>query len=735
MQVKIADVAPATTFNLTRLQNAFKHNTTGTGVFESGQHPIIVGQAAYNSAYGTSFASSSNCNGGSTSQRCDGLARVHDTTTFGFNTLSNPNVKMQLHVEPKAIHDETNATTFDEFGRMQANLGVEAQPPTPGQQNVTLYPFVNPATEIINATNLPKADVTFDANGKPVSDVKITPLSDPGDGTQIWRITHNGVDTHPIHFHLYDVQLVNRVTWDNIIIPTDATELGWKDTIRVAPLEDTIVALRPTIPELPWEIPNAIRLLNPMMMPGSTAMFNNIDIQGNPTDNIINQLVNFGWEYVYHCHILSHEEMDMMRPVSVALPPVKPNGLAATVSSVVGNPTVTLNWNDNSIAETAYLVQRMVNGSGTWTDLQTIPSPLDQANTKGTRTFVDTAVQLGMTYQYQIVAQNTVGYGGEYPAMTVKSTSDPLTVEIAAPALPAAPSNLAATAVSAIQVNLTWTDNANNEAGFTIERAPVTGGVPGQFTPIDGVGADITTYSDPAVTPNTAYAYRVFAFNGGGNSQPSNVATVTTPLPGPNAPSNVTAVLLSGPTRVQLTWIDTSNNENQFRVFRSTNGGAFAQIGTVNRTTGQRISTGGMVTFNNTTNLTAGSTYAYYVIAVNTVPNPDLLSVPSNTASAIVPTLPAAPGNLAGSAVRITGNNLQDRATLTWRDNANNETGFQIQRSTSPNFTNATTYNVGADVTTFTQNVSRSFNFYYRVRAVNAIGNSAWSNVIYVTTP
>ena len=54
-------------------------------------------------------------------------------------------------------------------------------------------------------------------------------------------------------------------------------------------------------------------------------MFNNILPDGNaPTNNVINQLVNFGWEYVYHCHILSHEEMDMMRPVSLALPPNKP---------------------------------------------------------------------------------------------------------------------------------------------------------------------------------------------------------------------------------------------------------------------------------------------------------------------------------------------------------------------------------------------------------------------------
>ena len=68
-----------------------------------------------------------------------------------------------MNVEPKAIHDEMNSTTFDEFGRMQATLGIEAQPPTPGLQNVTLYPYVNPQTELIDATNLPKQIVTTDA--------------------------------------------------------------------------------------------------------------------------------------------------------------------------------------------------------------------------------------------------------------------------------------------------------------------------------------------------------------------------------------------------------------------------------------------------------------------------------------------------------------------------------------------------------------------------------------------
>ena len=91
MQVTIAGT-PAPAFNLTRLQNAFKHNANGTGVFESGQHPIIVGQAAYNSAYGTSFAASSNCNApGSTLQRCDGLVRVNDTIDFRLQHAEGPN--------------------------------------------------------------------------------------------------------------------------------------------------------------------------------------------------------------------------------------------------------------------------------------------------------------------------------------------------------------------------------------------------------------------------------------------------------------------------------------------------------------------------------------------------------------------------------------------------------------------------------------------------------------------
>ena len=101
---------------------------------------------------------------------------MNNTATFGFNTLRAPTVKVTMPLQPKAIHDETNATTFDEYVRMQANLGVEASPPTPGQQNATLYPFCRTRRPRSSARpTCQKADVTYDANGKAVSDVKSRP--------------------------------------------------------------------------------------------------------------------------------------------------------------------------------------------------------------------------------------------------------------------------------------------------------------------------------------------------------------------------------------------------------------------------------------------------------------------------------------------------------------------------------------------------------------------------------
>ena len=432
-----------------------------------------------------------------------------------------------------------NSTTFDDFGRMQATLGIEAQPATPAAQNVTLYPYVNPSTELIDGTNLPSADV------------KVTPISSAADGTQIWRITHNGVDTHPIHFHLFDVQVIDRVTWDDIIIPTEPAELGWKDTVRVSPLEDTIVALRPVIPKLPFEVPNSIRPLNPMSPIGSMMMFNNILPDGTGSTPITNQLVNFGWEYVYHCHILSHEEMDMMRPVDLVLPPLKPDGLATSIVS--GHFKVT--FNDNSITETSFDLQRSADGT-TWTTVGTSVSPLDQPNTHGVRSISDSTSVTSASYQYRVVARNTVGYLTEFPSMTASSMSGTVGVNP-----PAAPNTLTGAVQAGPKVALTWKDNAVNETGFVLQRSSNNGVT---FTdlataPAKAGSGGTVSYTDSAVTLGTTYQYRVASVGIGGQSAWSNVLAV--PLAVPIAPAKLlgSAVRSGSSEKVTLTWGDLSN--------------------------------------------------------------------------------------------------------------------------------------------------------------------------------
>jgi hypothetical protein len=593
---------------------------------------------------------------------------------------------------------------------MTANLGVEAQPPTPGAQNVTLYPFVNPATEIIDATNLPKGDLN------------ITPISDAADGTQIWRITHNGVDTHPIHFHLYDVQVVNRVTWDNIILPPDATELGWKDTVRISPLEDTIVALRPIIPTLPFEVPNAVRVLNPMMPVGSTAMFNNVDPQGNPTNPIVNQLVNFGWEYVYHCHILSHEEMDMMRPVSVAIPPIAPSGLAYSISGTGNNARVVLTWNDNSITETAFVIQSK-DWQGNWTDVGTILTPLDQmsTNSHGTRAYTTPyTYNPNLAYVYRVVAQNTVGYGAEYPTMTAKS----MTPEIQVGTGPLAPTNLTGVLKTGPQINLTFTDNALNESAFLLERSEAGG----PFIQIATIGLRNNTgsvsFADSTIKPATmpiVYSYRVKAVNPIGQSAWSNTASVTVPVAvPPTAPSNLSATLVAGP-KINVSFKDTATNETNFYLERSTdNGATYSLLATLPSLTGT-----GTVTYTDTITTSASNvTYIYRVRAGNV-----FYSGYSNTASVTVPALPVVPTNV--TVVNGPNGNKSRSVILNWIDNSNNETGFTIQYATNSLFTQGlTTMTVAANVKTLTvSGLGVNTQYWFRVRANNGtIIYTAWVN-------
>jgi len=134
----------------------------------------------------------------------------------------------------------------------------------------------------------------------PLSEATETPTAG---ATEVWQIANLTGDTHPIHFHLVNAQILSRQPFDvapyasavpgQAITPTftgpargpAATELGWKETIQMHPGEVTTVIMKFDLPKVPFTVPVSPR--------------------------------TGGHEYVWHCHILEHEEHDMMRSLVV----------------------------------------------------------------------------------------------------------------------------------------------------------------------------------------------------------------------------------------------------------------------------------------------------------------------------------------------------------------------------------------------------------------------------------
>jgi hypothetical protein len=348
------------------------------------------------------------------------VENVTDSTS-GIASLATQTAIMNY--QPKGIHE-----LFElDYGRMDAVMSSEV--PITNFTNQTTIPWtsIDPPTEIVDTNAF-----DFDINGG-LSGNQIDTLPD---GTQIWRYTHNGVDTHFIHFHMFNVQVVARLGWDGVNQPLAAYDIGWRDTIQFDPLTIMFIAIKPIVPIVPWQLPNSIRPLSPSDPLGQVApMMSGFDPSGAAVANQTNVLTNFGWEYMVHCHLLGHEENDMMRTMAVGLDIAAPTALSAVLTG--GKVRVT--WKDNSINETGFRLQRYDvataswiyvgsaanHAASTWNVLtQSVNDPgLTTGDTTGYIT--DPTTLAPGTYMYRVIAIDLIGTPNQGSFQTVESKSDP----------------------------------------------------------------------------------------------------------------------------------------------------------------------------------------------------------------------------------------------------------------------------------------------------------------------
>jgi len=253
----------------------------------------------------------------------------------------------------------------------------------------------------------------------------------------------------------------------------------------------------------------------------------------------------------------------MSGELTVGTAPLAPTDLTLVLQA---GPQVRLNWRDNAINETGFIIERSTDGIN-FSFLALAPA----RNNTGNATYTDTSIALQTlpaTYTYRVAAVNPVG-SSDYTV--------PAAIFVTEVVVPAAPTAMTAALQTGPQIALTWKDNADNETGFIIQRS--TNGGPfstiGTFAASAGTGSVVATV-DTTIMPTFAdvtYAYQVAASNPGGNSAFSTPASVLVPAL-PLAPSNLIAV--NGPNKnrarsVVLVWSDNSGNETSFTIQRATN--------------------------------------------------------------------------------------------------------------------------------------------------------------------
>ena len=321
------------------------------------------------------------------------------------------------------------------------------------------------------------------------------------------------------------------------------------------------------------------------------------------------------------------------------------------------------------------------------------------ADGQAATTYADTAVDIGKAYLYQVQAHGTLGAGAwsSQQSATVPQTA------------PSAPQNFAAAAADAM-VSLTW-DTPLYDGGSVVTgyqyRYQMSGGNWSDWTASSPALSRAVTISN--LTNDSDYNFEVRAQNAiGDGAVATDSAMPMSTVPGTPTGLGSTSI---GPNEIMLTW-NTVAGATGYELQRRVNGESWVML------------TGVTGTAHTDSGLTPSTSYDYEVRATNASgSSPWSGAVTLETAA---PQEPAAP-TLSASATNFT-------ITLTWtapNDGGAAITHYEIQSSPDGSTWTTLVPEKGATATMHEDmNLMGGTVKHYRIRAVNSVGNGAWSTAV-----
>ena len=377
---------------------------------------------------------------------------------------------------------------------------------------------------------------------------------------------------------------------------------------------------------------------------------------------------------------------------------------APTLSSATGgNNSVSLGWSAGSNGGSAITGYRVYRGtvSGGETLLATVGV---------VTSYTDATAVNGVIYFYKLSAVNAVGEG----TLSNEMSATPSTSATA----PNAPSLNSAVAGNNA-VSLSWTPGSNGGStitGYRVYRGTAAGGE----TLLTSIG-DVTSFMDTTAVNGTVYFYKVSALNAVGESTRSNErsATPSGPATVPGAPTLNSAT--GGNNSVTLGWAAGANGGSAitgYKVYRGTTAGGESLLATL-----------GLVTSYADATALNGTVYFYKVSAVNAVGEGGL----SNERSAT----PSAPATVPGAPTLNSATGGNNSVTLGWSAGSTGGsaiTGYNVYRGTSSGGQTLLTLSPLGVVTGYTDATAvNGVTYFYKVTALNAVGESVRSNELSAT--